>query len=178
MGKLVEIVKGQKRGDLVTKFKELGFTKGAEIGVEKAKFSEFLCVQMPEATIYCIDVWKRYDGDHGYKHQKNYLIAKERLSKCPNAILVKDLSTNIARQMPKNSLDFVYIDANHDFDFVMEDIISWSRVVKPGGYICGHDYMEYKSIKVIEAVNAYIENHSVRTLYVTDEKKPSWYFIK
>ena len=178
MGKLVKRVKGQKRGDLTDIFNNLGFTKGAEVGVEKGNFSEFLCNKMPNATIYCIDVWKRYDGDHGYKHQKNYIAARDRLEKCPNAIIIKDLSVNVYKQFPKNTFDFVYIDSNHDFDYVMEDIIGWSRVVKKGGYICGHDYMKYKTIQVMEAVDAYVTSHNIETLYLTDERKPTWYFIK
>jgi hypothetical protein len=167
MGKLVKIVKCQKRGDLVDIFNKLGFTRGAEVGVEKGKFSEFLCSKMPNTEIFCIDVWKRYDGDHGYRHQKNYIIARDRLEKLPNARLIKDLSVNVAKNFEPNS-----------FDFVMEDIINWGRVVKKGGYICGHDYHHYKTIQVIEAVNAYVASHKIETLYVTDEKKPSWYFIK
>jgi hypothetical protein len=39
-----------------------------------------------------------------------------------------------------NSLDFVFIDAAHDYDSVKQDIISWLPKVKKGGIISGHDY--------------------------------------
>jgi predicted O-methyltransferase YrrM len=42
-----------------------------------------------------------------------------------------------------NSLDFVYIDAGHRFDDVVQDIIKWTKKVRKGGIISGHDYMEY-----------------------------------
>jgi predicted O-methyltransferase YrrM len=38
------------------------------------------------------------------------------------------------------SLDFVFIDAEHKYEFVMMDIISWLPKVKQGGVIAGHDY--------------------------------------
>jgi hypothetical protein len=40
-----------------------------------------------------------------------------------------------------NSLDFVYIDANHTYEGVKEDIKYWYPKVKPGGLLLGHDYL-------------------------------------
>ena len=39
-----------------------------------------------------------------------------------------------------NSLDFVFIDADHAYESVKADINAWYPKVKPGGYIGGHDY--------------------------------------
>jgi cephalosporin hydroxylase len=41
-----------------------------------------------------------------------------------------------------NSLDFVYIDANHAYNYVVQDIELWYPKVKKGGYLCGHDYID------------------------------------
>jgi hypothetical protein len=38
------------------------------------------------------------------------------------------------------SLDFVFIDAEHKYEYVIKDIESWLPKVKPGGIISGHDY--------------------------------------
>ena len=40
------------------------------------------------------------------------------------------------------SLDFVYIDANHAYDFVKQDIELWWPKVKKGGWLCGHDFLK------------------------------------
>jgi FkbM family methyltransferase len=44
--------------------------------------------------------------------------------------------------IPHHSLDFVYIDARHDYDSVMEDLEAWFEKVRPGGVIAGHDYLD------------------------------------
>jgi hypothetical protein len=45
-----------------------------------------------------------------------------------------------ARRFADNSLDFVFLDANHSFTGVSADIVAWWPKIKPGGWLCGHDY--------------------------------------
>jgi len=51
-------------------------------------------------------------------------------------------STQGADLFQDNSLDFVYIDANHAYDYVVEDMEKWYPKVKNGGYLIGHDYLD------------------------------------
>lgn len=51
------------------------------------------------------------------------------------------------------SLDLVFIDGNHDYDHVREDILLWEPKIKPGGILCGHDYGSKKHIGVKKAVD-------------------------
>jgi hypothetical protein len=39
-----------------------------------------------------------------------------------------------------HSIDFVFIDAEHTYDFVKQDLTVWFNKVKSGGIIAGHDY--------------------------------------
>jgi len=39
-----------------------------------------------------------------------------------------------------HEFDVVFIDALHDYDSVRCDILEWWPLVRPGGYVCGHDY--------------------------------------
>jgi hypothetical protein len=57
------------------------------------------------------------------------------------AIMVRATSEIAADMFNDNSLDFVYIDANHAYDYVVQDIELWYPKVKKGGFICGHDYL-------------------------------------
>jgi len=43
--------------------------------------------------------------------------------------------------------DLVFIDASHDYDDVLNDINVWSKIVRPGGAICGHDYTTFPGVK-------------------------------
>lgn len=47
-----------------------------------------------------------------------------------------------AKLLPQQSLDFVYLDARHDFESVYDDLLTWVPMVKPGGIIAGHDYID------------------------------------
>ena len=56
--------------------------------------------------------------------------------------MIRCLSKNAVKLFKDESLDFVYIDANHAYDFVKEDLEMWWPKIKKGGYICGHDYID------------------------------------
>lgn len=49
-------------------------------------------------------------------------------------------SSEAAVHFADQSVDFVFIDANHTYDFVKADVNAWLPKIKPGGIIAGHDY--------------------------------------
>ncbi len=61
-------------------------------------------------------------------------------------------SIEASTKFPDNSLDFVFIDANHWYDDVMSDLNHWYPKVKMGGVISGHDYTRGHA-EVIKAVD-------------------------
>lgn len=61
-------------------------------------------------------------------------------------------SLDASKQFNDNSIDLIFIDANHEFVHVYEDIISWLPKLRDGGIICGHDLHELHP-SVIKAVN-------------------------
>jgi hypothetical protein len=65
----------------------------------------------------------------------------------------------------------VYIDANHDFDSVMMDLILWSRKVRSGGIVAGHDYDRSHMKGVVPAVDAYTKAHGIQEWFITDQKR-------
>jgi hypothetical protein len=52
------------------------------------------------------------------------------------------------------SLDFVFIDGDHSYAGVVEDILAWLPKVKIGGWIGGHDWDKPQRGQVTEAVRA------------------------
>jgi hypothetical protein len=64
-------------------------------------------------------------------------------------------------------LDFIYIDANHAYDFVKEDIECWYPKVKPGGWVMGHDYIDMNW-----ETPPFAENGKDKHLWMYDDSNP------
>lgn len=130
------------RDNLADLFAELDFQSGAEIGVMKGEYSEVLCKANLNLTLHLVDPWLKYDGyqDFGKTMDANLAAAKKRL-KPYNCVYHRAFSEIAAQECEDNSLDFVYIDGNHDFPHVVQDIVEWTKKVRVGGIISGHDYI-------------------------------------
>lgn len=166
-------------------FKELNFKVGVEIGVGRGIFSECLCVGNPEAKLFSIDPWSSYDGYKDYPVQKMLdgfeREARDRLSKYPNCVIVKKMSTDAVSDFENQSLDYVYIDGNHQLCECYTDIKIWSEKVRSGGIICGHDYKRMRPghpTRVFEAVNAYVGEYNIQKWFLTGENTHTFLWVK
>lgn len=56
--------------------------------------------------------------------------------------IIRDLSVNASKKFKNESLDFIFIDACHDYECVKEDLNAWYPKLKKGGIIAGHDYYD------------------------------------
>lgn len=172
----------QTRNDLAKLFTGIG----AEIGVEQGVFSEIICQTPGVKKLYSIDAWRAYRGYRDHTRQTKldrfYEITLRRLA-AYNCEIIRKFSADAAANFVDESIDFVYIDANHDYNHVYEDLTLWSKKVKQGGIVSGHDYIRRKGQKlfyaVIQAVNNFVKAHTIEplTIYRGDEV-PSWMFIK
>lgn len=125
--------------------------RGAEIGVKTGKFSNHLLSKWKGAQLISIDPWLSDDPDAYVdrsnvsqgEHELNYNETKERLAPYgARSDIWRLTSVEGAKQVPDGSLDFVYIDARHDYESVLEDLNAWFSKVKPGGIFAGHDYVD------------------------------------
>lgn len=66
--------------------------------------------------------------------------------------IIRKTSVQAAKSFKPNSVDFVFIDGNHDTQSVQSDIDAWYPKVKVGGIIAGHDYKTYRAVEI--AVNS------------------------
>lgn len=146
----------------------LGLKKGAEIGVKKGIYSEALCQRIPDIDLLCIDNWGEEDSEECYE------LAKERL-RLYNVTFIEKTSMEAVKDIPKESLGFIYIDANHNFDPFMEDLIEWGERVQPGGIIAGHDY-QLQGVK--DAVDAYTKAHNIKEWFLSSNHWPSFFWRK
>lgn len=157
---------------------ELGFSTGAEIGVRDGVYSEILCKANPKLRLKCIDIWIMHSKVTGQEKTSRHLTYAKRKLAPYNVEIMKMDSNDALKIVPDGSLDFVYIDSNHEFDPVMMDIIFWSKKVRTGGIVSGHDYHKHYRYGVIPAVDTYTRAHNITSWYLTAEKYPSFFWVK
>jgi len=68
-------------------------------------------------------------------------------------------STEAATEYEDHSLDFVWIDGDHSYEAVVQDITAWLPKVKPGGWMGGHDYNHPQHEGVKQACCELIPDH-------------------
>ncbi len=171
----------KNRLELAKYFAELGFTKGAEVGVFAGYFSEILCKAMPGLDLTCVDIW----GFGKYKKAEQECL--ERLRPY-NVRIIKKYSVEAAKDVPDGSLDFVYIDGAHDYDNVKADIEAWTPKVRVGGIISGDDFYDFPSGKggVMRAATEFTSHHHFDLKLTNwdienplrDDRQPSFWFLK
>lgn len=172
------------REQLAEFFGEIGFKVGAEVGVRAGGFSYRLCRNIPGLKLKCIDPWRGFRRNEAYQ-MDDYMERARKLMEPYNAELIRKLGVDAVRDVPNDSLDFVYIDAMHEFDSVMVDIITWSPKVKRGGIVSGHDYTPASWCNgVILAVQSYVSAHGIKNWYITKssrgngEIEPSFFWVR
>ena len=60
----------------------------------------------------------------------------------PNVTLLRNTSADASWDIDQ-MFDLIYIDANHEYEHVKNDIMLYMPFVKPGGWIAGHDLIDY-----------------------------------
>ena len=104
------------------------YTVAAEIGVRNGENACNILRLCPNLSkIYLIDIDM---GVFDYGRFHNYIHRYELINK----------SSIEAAKVTPNELDLVFVDAEHAYLAVKEDITAWYPKIRTGGTICGHDY--------------------------------------
>ena len=179
---------GKRSPYLPTLFRELNFTSGAEIGVEKGHFSEQLCKGIPGLKLFAIDAWESYGyfatKSSNYSQEgmeKRYQKAAEVLSEY-NCEIIRAFSHVAVEKFADESLDFIHIDSNHDFEHTYQDIFLWEKKVRTGGIISVHDYLDTYNparCRVKEAVDKWTAEHDTYPWFIiVGSQSPTCFWIK
>lgn len=135
-----------------------------ELGVGKLKTFSYLLDNCPDTTVIGIDRWEtnkreNIEGILGAETYEDWYMeayynkAMDLVRKHSRRALLFRMSTNEAsRLIAPESLDLIFIDADHSYSGVYDDITNWLPKVKRGGYIYGHD-IDWASVK--EAVETH-----------------------
>ena len=162
---------------------------GAEMGVEQGRYSSSLLRKIPGLELYCIDCWESYEGYRMNKQDKVNLFYQrtiERLESLEgvNYKIIKKYSMDAVKDFEDESLDFVFIDGNHEFQSCTNDIAEWSKKVKKGGLVMGHDYETrdagYERIDVEDVVKGWTHAKGIKVWFITGEldRSNTWFWVK
>ena len=83
-----------------------------------------------------------------------------------------------AQGFADGGIDWVFLDANHGYEGMKQDLEAYYAKVKPGGYITGHDYTNVKGYGVIQAVNEFVKSHPVHMVALSTDEYPSFILRK
>lgn len=112
-------------------------TKMVEIGSFSGVSSELFALHCKE--INCVDRWVSYNEINDPEIIEGEKRFDELVKKYSNIKKIKSSSEEASKMFEDESLDFVYIDAAHDYENVKKDILCWLPKVKLNGVIAGHD---------------------------------------
>ena len=140
---------------------------GVEIGVLKGDNAKEILKRLDIERLYLVDPYIYYDGYYepswfeAYKKDLKDLEnlkmkTKKKLRRDENKIEFIYKTSKEAVTLIPNNLDFVYIDGNHSYKHVMEDINLYYNKVKDRGIIGGHDFQGEEK-DVIDVKNAVID---------------------
>lgn len=149
---------------------------GAEIGVLSARTSSALLRERPKLLLHMVDPWKDHGADHPFEKaggvspgrskpfpqewwDERYQVSLQVTNFAKNRRQVMRMHSELAAErIPNESLDFAYIDADHRLEACTQDIAVWWPKIKPGGFLCGHDYAHRdKRWGVKQAVDEFVE---------------------
>ena len=131
---------------------------GSFAGESAAVFSKYF------GTVHCVDPWTSDPNICGLDSRSTFNCEDvqrsfdERSALAGNMVKHVGYSVDEAAKVPDGSLDFVYIDGRHEYEFVKADIAAWWPKVRLGGYIGGHDYhtMSGSDFRVEQAVQEFL----------------------
>lgn len=122
--------------------------KVAEIGILRGHFSAKIYEALSPSLYYMIDPWRVFPSavyeDYREYEQSHWDAicekVRDKFEGEPGIRILRTTSLEAAAQMPPASLDFIYLDGNHSYEAVREDLPAWYRILKPGGIMAGHDW--------------------------------------
>ena len=151
-----------KRKDLV----------GAEIGVLQGVNSKDILEKLSIKKLYLIDNWTN--------GKSNKDIVTEKLEEFETEIVILNgYSSEMHKHIKDEELDFIYIDGDHKYEGVRNDIKNYYYKVKIGGLVAGHDYGRAKTRGVTEAVNEFFGEKNINIVHCLDhDLNRDWWIWK
>jgi len=153
------------KNDNINNIVEIGSYQGESTII----FSEYF----KNSKVFAVDFWTNHYDDRELSInrfnmtdiEKNFDTITKDYS---NIIKIKMESKNFSNIIADKSIDFIYIDGDHTYNGIYNDILNWKTKIKNGGFIGGHDYNDINKDTIIKAVEEFFPNDKINTV------GPSW----
>ena len=181
--------------------------KAVEVGAYRGEFAKN-SLKTWRGEYFLVDTWAhRKDDELMGLHDKNHFLEEEweeiyQAAKSSGGILLKGYSVDMAKTFEDGSLDWVFIDAGHDYVNFTKDVFAWWPKLREGGLFSGDDYGLCSDSQVLYpltvrrwetqfsgvartykwgtalGINQFCENNRLDLHITYLDKVPSWYLIK
>lgn len=185
----MEITDIKDRIDIPVWLNDKGMTGSAvEIGVCQGGFAHGVLKLWQGKEYVMVDPWKQQPRNvykectDGMNYDTAYAACVGLTKEYPIAKTMRMLSVDAVPKFPDNYFDWVYIDGNHCFEAVMQDLDGWYPKLKVGGVFSGHDF--YTDInwphwcEVKKAVMEWLPKHGYSMDDIHRMTCSSWMLIK
>ena len=166
---------------------------GVEIGVYKGDSAAKWLKYWEGKYLFLIDPWRHQSDDYfdlcnnsDEEQEKIYQEVVGRFSPYyMRSQIIREFSHEAVDRFSEESLDFIFIDGNHKFESVLQDVKIWWPKLKSGGVLAGHDYFDgfmppHTVFGVRTAVDffAYQVNHKVIPVSFERNHDYCWLMVK
>jgi len=161
----------------------VGLTRAVEVGTDRGVFAADFLRKWRGEIFYAVDAYRPYPN-MPYSRDADFLAAVQALQPYHARVRFLRMESREAAVLlqPPHYFppQFVYIDGDHDYTQVAQDITLWWAALAEHGILAGHDYHESHQPGVWRAVNEFAINHPDAIVYlVGDYNQPdSWYVHK
>lgn len=134
------------------------FLEMVEVGCYAGESTEIFFMHLPLSRLHCVDPWDITDRytRHEIELARRKFFAMRRTKALWDMMRVHEMrSTQVHLDHP---VDIVYLDGDHRYEAVLNDLRHWMPQIRPGGFICGHDYGFAKRPGVQQAVDEVLGN--------------------
>ena len=159
---------GKNRWDVIAELiNKYGINIYAEIGIYKGGNIRRIVRRCPHVKYYLVDPYKANPNKKGgiYRHdQEHFDFLKSFVAnniKNYDAEWMYTTSLKASKKFDDDFFDMVFIDADHSYNAVKQDIKVWLPKIKPGGIIIGHDYNNRWKNDVVKAVHEFFTKKEI-----------------
>lgn len=128
--------------------KERNYKTVIEVGTAYAGNAFHLLSNTDIMLMACIDPYLYYPAMPGFTCQEEYDIlyeyAKKRLSTFHGVSIIRKDSKEACKILTDR--DIIFLDGSHEYEDVKWELENYSKLVKPGGCLSGHDYNIFEGV--------------------------------